>query len=306
MCGALGSCGAVHYRIERESQLSLFGTAPTTRQGAPSWGMVPAAREKPPPSYDWVGDPRLTKVPLLAMAKFLMRHNITHDELAVASSHFAMARLAEERHIDMEGLLAEHERMEMNRKKHEASAVDTKKKVPSRKEFGSTNPARSAPSASSKPAARAEPTPQPAASSGATDTATASPSSRRSDPNGPAEAAAQGGVAASSSSVAARPVTRGGTSGPSPPAAVPHDDHDAGNVAALLGRLTRSELEALIQQKMADGTPVRRADLYQALGRGGDDVRDERQAAPHAAPAVGTLALNGVQYDVVARTTGFR
>lgn len=267
-------------------------------------------REKSPPSYDWVADARLTKVPLLAMAKFLMRHSVTHDELAAASSHFAMARLAEERHIDIEGLLAEHERLEMNRKKHEASVIDTKKKVPSRQEIGSTNPARSAPAASSKPAARAEPTTQAAASSGATDTATASPSSRRSDPSGPAEAAALGRPSSSSAVARLRssspPATRGGTPGPSPPAAVPYDEHDAGNVAALLSRLTRSELEALVQQKMADGTPVRRADLYQALGRGGDDSRDARQPAPQAAPVVGTLALNGVQYDVVARAAGFR
>ena len=100
--GSLASCGRACVALSgravlcttiesRESRnFRCLGPHPP-RQGARSWGMV---REKPPPSYDWVGDPRLTKVPLLAMAKFLMRHNITHDELAVASSHFAMARLA--------------------------------------------------------------------------------------------------------------------------------------------------------------------------------------------------------------------
>jgi len=204
------------------------------------------------------------------MAKFLLSNGISHEQLAVTTTHFQMARLAEERRIDIDRLLAEHELAEDR-------AMRLKQQA--RRPSGSPSARRASPAAasSSLPHQRGSKTAEPTRT-----LSTNSPGSIRPAQHDPSCQESPGSMAFEE----VRPMTYDQGSQTE---VEWHGDGET-DVSAIVSSLSRTDLEMLVRQKVRDGTPLRSADLRRALENGSTGQQE----------GVGTLSLNGVQYEVRA------
>ena len=222
---------------------------------------------------DYLDDERLTKTPLLAMARFLIAAGCTHDEVSNAPSHFAMATLAEQRDIDLEPLLHQTEWQQSTTQQFLKRGTAAWRNKTTSSDDGvslpvgghpapprrASSPARQPPAARSVPTSRsASPrgvaSTRPRASSSSWTPPRSSPGSRMPSPHQSRFSA----CAPAAEPVAEEPIIGEDQAGGSGSRAESRAEKRA---KALLARAARADLEELLVRKLVDGSPLQLAEL---------------------------------------------